>query len=234
MNKIYCLRELKWSFKNDILSTNIIGLSDIPDHSTFYIRLKEIESTIFYQIYKMLVLLLKSNIRISSIDSTALRSSRFDSQAKSGKSTRLGWYKGYKLHLVTSFDLVPLALEFTTANVYDSVKLFKLCEKMSINLITDINLSKAKSYSSIKNEYRVKNLLYLQSPIGQNIYKKRLSIERLFSILKMSYGLENPRLYGFNKYKSRVMWAILLYLVEKLLDKEKGLNAISFLGINRD
>ena len=59
-------------------------------------------------------------MRIDSIDSTALRSSRFDSQAKSGKSTYLGWYKGYKLHLVTSTDLVPLALEFTTANVHDS------------------------------------------------------------------------------------------------------------------
>ncbi|GEM_PF-3899845 len=92
---------------------------------------------------------------------------------------------------------MPLALEFTTANVYDSnceqlvkrlysydifillgdadydsIKLFKLCDEMSINLITDINLRKAKSYSSIKNEYRVKNLLYLQSPIGEKIYKK--------------------------------------------------------------
>ena len=38
--------------------------------------------------------------------------------------------------------------------------------------MTDINLRKAKSYSSIKNEYRVKNLLYLKYPIGQKIYKK--------------------------------------------------------------
>ncbi|MBU5676220.1 transposase [Alkaliphilus sp. MSJ-5] len=131
------------------------------------------------------------------MDSTALRSSRFDSQAKTGKSTRLGWYKGYKLHLVTSTDLVPLALEFKTANVYDSnceqlvkrlysydifillrdaaydsIKLFKIYDEISINLITDINLRKAKSYSSIKNEYRINNLLYLQSLIGEKIYKK--------------------------------------------------------------
>ena len=38
----------------------------------------------------------------------------------------------------------------------------------------------------------------------------------------MRYGLENPRLYGLNKYKSLVMWTILLYLFEKLLDKEQG------------
>ena len=87
---------------------------------------------------------------------------------------------------------------------YDSVKLFKLCEKISINF--DIKLHKAKSYSSIKNEYRVKSLLYLQSPMGQKIYKKRLSIERLFSILKMRYGLKNSRLYGLSKHNSHVIW----------------------------
>gem|GEM_PF-6151792 len=96
------------------------------------------------------------------------------------------------------------------------------------NLITDINLRKAKSYSSIKNEYRINNLLYLQSPIREKIYKKRLSIERLFSIFKMRYGLENPRLYGFNKYKSHVMWTMLLYLIEELLDKEQGVKCNKF------
>ena len=117
MNKTYCLMELEWSLKNDILSTTTIGLSDISDHTTFCVRFKEIESTIFYQIYKMLVSLLKPDIRISSNDLTSLSSSRFDSQGKSGKLTRLGWYKVYKLHLVTSTDLVPLALKFTTSNV---------------------------------------------------------------------------------------------------------------------
>ncbi|KNF08466.1 hypothetical protein CLPU_7c00940 [Gottschalkia purinilytica] len=102
------------------MSAKTIGFTDIPDHSTFCIRLKEIKGTVFYQIYKMFVLLLSPDVRISSIDSIALCSSRFDSQARSGKSTRSGWYKGYRLHLVSSVDLVPLALSFTTSNVYDS------------------------------------------------------------------------------------------------------------------
>ena len=41
-NKIYCLRKLEWLLKNDVLSAKIIGLSDIPDHTTFCIRLKEV------------------------------------------------------------------------------------------------------------------------------------------------------------------------------------------------
>ena len=110
--------------------------------------------------------LLKPDLRITSIDSTALRSSRFDSEAK--------------------------------------------------------------SVENIKNEYRLRNLLYLESPIGEIIYKHRISIERLFSILKMRYGLENPRLYGFNKYNSHVICTLSLYLIEKSLDKDQGVTCNNF------
>jgi hypothetical protein len=253
MNKIYCLRELEWKLSTDILTAKILGLSDIPDHSTFCIRVKEIEKSLFYQIYRMFVLLLNPDLRICSIDSTALRSSRFDSEAKSGKSTRLGWYKGYKLHLVSSADLIPLEFHFTTANVYDSncknlllklkdydifallgdaaydsVKLFKLCEELSFHLVTDINLRKSKSVDNIKNEYRKRNFYFIDSPIGEKIYKQRISIERLFSILKLRYDLENPRLHGLNKYKSHVMWTLLLYLIEKIIDKTQGVTCNKF------
>ncbi|MDK2919940.1 MAG: hypothetical protein PWQ37_2673 [Candidatus Petromonas sp.] len=253
MKKICCLRELEWELSNDALAIKIIGLTDIPDHSTFSIRIKQIEDSLFYQIYRLFVLLLNPDLRVCSIDSTALRSSKFDSEAKKGKSTRLGWYKGYKLHLVSSSDSIPIAFNFTTANVYDSnckklikelddydifvllgdaaydsVKLFELCDELSINLLTDINLRKAKSIDSIKNEYRKKNVLYLQSPIGEKVYKKRITIERLFAVLKQRYNLENPRLYGHTRYKSHVMWTLLLYLIEKLIDQEKGVNSLKF------
>jgi hypothetical protein len=76
---------------NDALAIKIIGLIDIPDHSTFSIRIKQIEKSLFYQIYRLFVLLLNPYVRVCSVDSTALRSSKFDSEAKKGKSTRLGW-----------------------------------------------------------------------------------------------------------------------------------------------
>ena len=253
MNKIYCLRELEWALSNDALASTIIGLKDIPDHSTLSIRIRQIEKSLFYKIYRIFVLLLKPELRVCSIDSTPLRSSKFDSQAKKGKSTRLGWYKGYKLHLISSSDSIPIAFNFTTANVYDSnckdlinelgdydifillgdaaydsIKLFKLCDKLAINLLTDINIRKGKSLNSIKNEYRIKNMLFLTSPIGEKIYRKRITIERLFAVLKQRYNLENPRLYGFNRYKSHVMWTLLVYLIEKLIDQEKGIDSLKF------
>ncbi|OTZ60511.1 ISNCY family transposase, partial [Bacillus thuringiensis serovar kyushuensis] len=51
------------------------------------------------------------------IDSTALRSSLYDSQARWGKSTRYGWYKGYKAHVCSTPEGVVLSYTFTTANV---------------------------------------------------------------------------------------------------------------------
>lgn len=58
--------------------------------------------------------------------------------------------------------------------------------------------------------------------------KNRLTIERLFSILKEWYNLEAPRLYGFKRYRSHVMWTLLLYLIEKLIDKENGITDNKF------
>lgn len=155
--------------------------------------------------------------------------------------------------MISSSDSIPIAFNFTTTNVYDSnckdlineldnyeifillgdtaynsVKLFKLCYKLAINLWTDINIRKGKSLNSIKKEYRIKNMLFLKSPIGEKIYKKRITIERLFSVLKQRYNLEIPKLYGFNRYKFHVMWTLLVYLIEKLIDEEKGINSKLF------
>ncbi|OOM82597.1 hypothetical protein CLPUN_00490 [Clostridium puniceum] len=60
-------------------------------------------------------------ILVHAIDETALRSSKDDSEAKSGKCTRLGYHKGYKLHCITAVTdiIIPLVFDLTTANVYD-------------------------------------------------------------------------------------------------------------------
>ncbi|MCG8540790.1 MAG: hypothetical protein MJA82_12750 [Clostridia bacterium] len=77
---------------NDIVAAKPLGISAMPDHSTFCIRIKEIEKSLFYQIYKIFVILLNPDLRICCIDSTALRSSKFDSEVKLGKSTHLGMF----------------------------------------------------------------------------------------------------------------------------------------------
>jgi len=251
MNNIYCLRELEWKLSNDAVSASIIGFNDIPDYSTFSIRFEKLEEAKFDQIYKKAISSLNPNTRVCSIDSTALRSSKYDSEAKNGTSTRLGKYKGYKLHLISSNDAIPLAFKFSTANIYDSTfeyckpimsfikeynpfillgdaaydstKLFELADSLGYKLLTDINYRNTDSIHNFTDQCRVENGLYFNSTLGEKMYKNRLTIERLFGILKTRYNLESPRLYGFKRYKSHVIWTLVLYLIEKILDKEQGI-----------
>ena len=47
---------------------------------------------------------------------------KYDSEAKSGKGTRLGYFKGYKFHCIATVTdiIIPLVFDLTTANVYDN------------------------------------------------------------------------------------------------------------------
>ena len=70
----------------------------------------------------MFVKLIDPETRLCAIDGTGLRSSKYDSEAKSGKGTRLGYFKGYKLHCIATVTdiIIPLLFNLTTANVYDN------------------------------------------------------------------------------------------------------------------
>ena len=244
---IFSLRELEYELKKDYVFQSIINLNEISDYSTLSLRVRDI----YYGIYSMLVELINPETRLCAIDATALRSSKYDSEAKSGKGTRLGYYKGYKLHcIVTVTDtIIPLVFNLTTANVYDnqvpdllyeakiynpfliladtaydSVEWFKIATKLECNLLTDINMRKAKSIESFIDK-RYENALFFQSPIGINLYKNRLKIEQLFSVLKGLYNLENPRLYGQARYERHIKWVLLAYLIDEFNKKQQGIKS---------
>lgn len=221
-NSIFSLRELEYRIKQDYTFKAIIQLTEVPDYSTFSLRAKALEQHLYYGVYAMLVELISPETRLCAIDGTALRSSKYDSEAKSGKGTRLGYFIGYKLHCIAAVTdiIIPLVFNVTTANVYDnqvsdllyeakiynpfliladaaydSVKWLEIASDLKFNLLTDINMRKAKSLESFTDK-RYENALFIQSPIGLKLYKNRLKIEQLFSTLKGLYNLENPRLYG--------------------------------------
>lgn len=93
---------------------------------------------------------------------------------------------------------------------YDSVEWFEIATKLEFNLLTDINMRKAKSIEAFIDK-RYENALFFESPIGVNLYKNRLKIEQLFSVLKGLYNLENPRLYGQARYERYKMGFISLF-----------------------
>ena len=188
-------------------------------------------------------------IRLCAIDETALRSSKYDSEVKSGKGTRLGYFKGYKLHCIAAVTdiIIPLVFDLTTANVYDnqlshllyevktynpfliiadaaydSAEWFDIVSDLELNLLTDINMRKAKSIESFTGK-RYENAVFMKSPIGLKLYKNRLKIEQLFSVLKGLYNLENPRLYGQARYERHIKWVLLSYLIDDFNKKHTTL-----------
>ncbi|AGX42843.1 transposase DDE domain protein [Clostridium saccharobutylicum] len=248
-SSIFSLRELEYRIKQDFVFRTIIQLNQVPDYSTFSLRTKILEKHIYYGIYAMFVELINPETRLCAIDGTALRSSKYDSEAKSGKGTRLGYYKGYKLHCIAAVSdiIIPLVFDLTTANVYDnqvsdllyeakiynpfliladaaydSAGWFEIASSLEFNLLTDINMRKAKSIESFADK-RYENALFLQSPIGLKLYKNRLKIEQLFSVLKGLYNLENPRLYGQARYERHIKWVLLAYLIDEFNKKQQGI-----------
>lgn len=190
-------RQLEWTIKQDTIFREIIGIKNTPNYSTLCIRAKAIENSIYYGIFNILVLI-NPSCRICSIDSTALRSSKYDSEACFGKGTRVGLYKGYKLHLITTTDdlIITISFQITTANKYDNqvVELlyeaktfspflilgdaayddadwFETAESLELNLLTDVNMRNATNIESFSNEHRYKNALFMKSPIGKNNLK---------------------------------------------------------------
>ena len=197
----------------------------------------------------MFVELINPETRLCAIDGTALRSSKYDSEAKYGKGTHLGYYKGYKLHCIATVTdiIIPLVFDLTTANVYDNQildllyeaktynpfliladaayddkKWFGIVNEIDINLLTDINMRRSKNIESFV-DVRYENALFLQSPIGIRLYKNRLKIEQLFSVLKGLYNLENPLLYGETWYERHVKWVLLSYLIDEFNKKQQGI-----------
>ncbi|MGL5764360.1 MAG: transposase, partial [Sarcina sp.] len=135
-HSIFSLRELEYKINRDFVFKEIIGITNAPDYSTFSIMLKKIEQHIYYGIYAMLIECINLKTRLCAIDAKALRSSRFDSEAKKGKGTRLGFFTGCKLYCMVAVIniIIPLVFDVTTANVYDNQPLSFLYETKRYNL----------------------------------------------------------------------------------------------------
>ncbi len=83
-NSIFSLRELEYRIKQDYVFKAIIQLNEVLDYSTFSLRAKTLEKHIYHGIHAMFVELINPQTRLCAINWTALRSSKYDSEAKSG------------------------------------------------------------------------------------------------------------------------------------------------------
>lgn len=245
--RIVSFRELEWKLKRDYWTLRAIGLTEVPDHTTFCRRIKRLEEQVFGTLYQQILFQIDPKTRVCYWDSTALRSSRYDQDAEKSKGTRLGWYYGYKLHIIVSEDWIPLNWDIAPAGFYDNrfpellhglnahdvfflladaayddQKLFARSDQLGIHLVTQVNMRNASSSEGFTNERRRQNAYYVKHGLGKKLLAQRNGIERFFSVLKSRYGVEQTRLFGLSRYARHVHWVIMVYLLDHLVDKSFG------------
>ncbi len=218
----------------------ICGLLEVPHLSTFSRASQWFQEQGFSDLNTQLLNDLGiQKPKVVMIDSTALRSSLYDSQAKWGMSTRYRWFKGYKLHLCTTTEGIILSHVMATANrndaavapellsslqgwdiefalgdaAYDSEQIRKTAEQVNIFFVSPIN---RRNSEERKDAYGRVIPVFLKTRFGKWLFGLRGTIERVFNQLKIK-GLEQPRWYGFHRYLLHVQLCILMHNFEFLL-----------------
>jgi Transposase DDE domain len=173
----------------------------------------------------------------SSIEEGVVPRSGIDTDAMWGFSHTKGWIFGYKLHMVASTGsiIVPLAADFTTANIpdnqiygtltsnlsrtitrrtifmsadpgYDDHNLYDLSNNMGFQLVCPV-----KRYKNTPTD-RIKLIEFYKSNVGQAIYSLRsISIEPLIGHIKSVFRIDPLPVRGYNKACTIVLLSVLLY-----------------------
>ena len=236
------------------------GLSRVPSRRTFDRRLATISNDIKNRITAMGELFVRDKIidpSILSTDSTLIKAqgyvwhkssmkkkvvprSGIDTDARWGFSHTKGWIFGYKLHLISSTGsiIVPLAADFTTANIpdnqmysilitaslpvtiikrtsymsadpgYDDHELYDLSSSMGFQLVCPV-----QRYKSTPTD-RMKLIEFYKSEVGQVIYSLRsTSIEPLIGHIKTTFRIDPLPIQGYAKSCAIVLLSVLLYQI---------------------
>jgi hypothetical protein len=163
--------------------------------------------------------------------------SGIDTDARWGFSHTKGWIFGYKLHMISSTGsvIVPLAADFTTANVYDNQmyntmtsspllpkeigymigdsgyddhSLYELSTKRGFELVCPV-----QRYEHTHTD-RLELIHFYESELGQVIYSWRSkSIELLIEHLKDVFRLDSLPVRGYRDAAGIVILSVLLYQI---------------------
>ena len=237
----------------------VCGLSRIPSRRTFDRRLATISRDIKNRITVMGEVFVHDKIidpSVLSTDSTLMKAKGFvwhkssmiegvvprsgiDTDAMWGFSHTKGWVFGYKLHMISSTGsiIVPLAADFTTANIpdnqmysiltaslpvtiikrilfmsadpgYDDHELYDLSNRMEFRLLCPI-----QRYKNTPPD-RIKLIEFYESNVGQAIYSLRsTSIEPLIGHIKSAFRIDPVPVRGYDKVCAIVLLSVLLYQI---------------------
>ena len=256
-NALHEFLELDYPYNKKIMKR--CGLTQIPNRRTFDRRLKTISLDIKERIAVMTSLFLSERMidpYIVAIDSTLLKAkgsvwhkssmikgvvpcSGIDTDARWGFSHSKGWIFGYKLHMISSTGstVVPLAADFTTANIQDnqmynpmtssttSTPEEKICYMIGDSAYDDdklYDLSINRGFELVcpvqRYEHtpadRLELIQFYESELGQAIYSWRSkSIEPLIEHIKSVFRIDPLPVRGYQKAAGIVLLSVLLYQI---------------------
>lgn len=142
------------------------------------------------------------------------------------------FFFGYKLHIISDADKeMPLSISIVTANkndktlfpeLYGSTKAnYRL--KLGTKFLADAQYSSFKIRNGLRYDGHVpvipisgNKYMKTEQPKDPD-YKKRWSVEHIFSRLKEMFNMRKNRFIGIKKVKMHVYSCILAYLVEFLM-----------------
>ena len=176
----------------------------------------------------------------SSMKKKVVPRSGIDIDAMWGFSHTKGWIFGYKLHMIstsTGSIIVPLAADFTTANIpdnqmysilvaslplaiirrtlymsadpgYDDHELYDLSTDMGFRLVCPV-----QRYKNTPAD-RIKLIEFYESDIGHAIYSLRsISIEPLIGHIKSAFRIDPLPIRGYTRACAIVLLSVLLYQI---------------------
>jgi len=169
------------------------------------------------------------NTGISFIDSTTLkvchnkrinRHKVFKGLARRGKST-MGYFYGFKLHIVISHEGEILGLCLSPGNVDDRKPSLKLCKKLSGKLFADKGyISKDLSQSLWDQGLQLitslkKNMKNKLMPLWDKLMlRKRFLIETVFDQLKNVFQIEHSRHRSPSNFFAHLLAAVAAYTLK--------------------
>ena len=172
---------------------------------------------------------------ISFVDSTRLRvcdnkrisSHRVFADIAERSKTSMGWFYGFKLHLVINQmgDLLDVAL--TPGNIDDRQPLGKFAERLHGSLYADRGYISKDIRQELREQdvnlvYKVrKNMKPLDLSVSDEVLlKKRMLIESVIRELKTQMQLEHSRHRSFENFQVNVLSALIAY---QLLENKPSL-----------
>ena len=197
-------KNFKYFYIHDILGRHRNKFNKLPCYNRF-LRLKK-------HLFMPLTLLLHSlkghETGIYFADSTPLKVCHnqrianhkvFDGLAARGKST-MGWFFGFKLHLVVNHKGQLMAVKITPGNVSDSAALMEIVGHLRGKCYADKGYISKKIFAELWQQglhlitgirRNMKNHLMLF--IDKMLLRKRFIIETIFGVMKTDFNLEHSR-----------------------------------------